>query len=179
MPAAQDRAAASSAVAGWFRQHHADVYAFVARRLGETLAIDVTAEVFRIAIERHHTFDSSCGKPRAWLFGIAANLIRGHWRTEARRIRALARERGASPALFDPLLRVDEQLAAEDELSRVMDAFVALPPEDRDLLTLFAWEGCSYAEIAIALEIPVGTVRSRLHRIRRDLAAPRSEELHT
>lgn len=179
MPADPDRLDAASAVADWFRRYHADVYAFVARRLGEPLAVDVTAEVFRIALERHHTFDGSRGHVRAWLYGVAANLIRGHWRTEERRVRALAREQSSSTAAIDPLMRVHERLAAEDELARVMDAFVSLSPEDRDLLTLFAWEGCGYAEIAVALEIPVGTVRSRLHRIRRDLAVARSEELHT
>lgn len=179
MPADPARVDATSTVADWFRRYHTDVYAFVARRLGEPLAVDVTAEVFRIAIERHHTFDGARGQVRGWLYGIAANLIRGHWRTEERRVRALAREQVTSTAPIDPLLRVDERLAAEDELARVMDAFVSLSPEDRDLLTLFAWEGCGYAEIATALDIPVGTVRSRLHRIRRDLAARSAEELHT
>lgn len=179
MPATFDRAAAAAAVADLFRRYRDDVHRFVARRLGETLAVDVTAEVFRIAIERHHTFDSGRGHERAWLYGIAANLMRGHWRTEERRLRALARERGAQPVAFDPLLRVDERLDADDELARVMDAVVALSADDRDLLTLFAWEGCGYAEIAAALEIPVGTVRSRLHRIRRELAVDRAEELHT
>lgn len=177
MPAASDHAAASAAVAEMFRRYRDDVYRFVARRLGEATSADVTAEVFRIAIERHHTFDGARGHERAWLYGIAANRMRGHWRTEERRLRALAREGGARPEVIDPLLRVDERLDAAGELARVMDAVVALSPEDRDLLTLFAWEGCAYAEVAIALDIPVGTVRSRLHRIRRDLAAHRSEEL--
>ena len=179
MHADPDRRAASSAVDGWFREHHGDVYAFIARRLGETPAVDATAEVFRIAIERHHTFDGARGHVRAWLYGIAANLIRGHWRTEERRLRALGREQVASLTPIDPLLRVDERLAAQDDLERVMDAVVSMSPEDRDLLTLFAWEGCGYGEIAAALDIPVGTVRSRLHRIRRTLAAQTAEELHT
>ena len=69
----------------------------------------------------------------------------------------------ASP--IDPLLHIDDAVDASAELDRVMLAVAALSPEDRDLLTLFAWEECGYAEIAEALDIPVGTVRSRLHRI--------------
>jgi len=179
MPTPSDAHAASRAMADLFRRYHQDVYKFVARRLGESLAADVTAEVFRVAIERHHTYDSGRGHQRAWLYGIAANLIRGHWRTEERRLRALAREGGTQRSLIDPLLRVEEQINADDALARVMDAVAALPAEDRDLLTLFAWEGCGYAEIASALSIPIGTVRSRLHRIRRELAVSHYEELQT
>jgi len=138
----------------------------------ELSAADVTADVFRIAIERYESFDSGRGHQRAWLLGIAANLIRGHWRTEERRLRAFAREGGAAVPPIDPLLRIEEAVDADAELARVMLAVAALSPEDRDLLTLFAWEECGYAEIAEALDIPVGTVRSRLHRIRHSLAMP-------
>ena len=96
------------------------------------------------------------------MFGIAANLIRGHWRTEERRLRALAREGGRVASPIDPLLHVDDAVDASAELDRVLLAVAALSPEDRDLLTLFAWEECGYAEIAEALEIPVGTVRCRV-----------------
>ena len=127
-------------------------------------------------VERYDTFDSRRGHPRAWLFGIAANLIRGHWRTVERRLRGLTREGGRVASPIDPLLPVDDAVDASAELDRVMLAVVALSPEDRDLLTLFAWEECGYAEIAEALDIPVGTVRSRLHRIRRELASQPVEE---
>ena len=143
---------------------------------GDSAAADVTADVFRIAIERYESFDSSRGHPRAWLLGIATNLIRGHWRTEERRLRAFAREGGSAVPPIDPLLRIEESVDADAEFARVMLAVVALSPEDRDLLTLFAWEGCGYAEIAEALDIPVGTVRSRLHRIRHGLARPLAKE---
>ena len=166
----------SPAVSVLFYRYAAAVHRFAARRLGDGPAADITADVFRIAIERYESFDSRRGHPRAWLFGIAANLIRGHWRTEERHLRALARERGRVASPIDPLLHIDDSVDASAELDRVMLAVAALSPEDRDLLTLFAWEECGYAEIAEALEIPVGTVRSRLHRIRRELATQPVEE---
>lgn len=82
----------SPAISVLFYRYAAEVHRFAARRLGDGPAADITADVFRIAIERYESFDSRRGHPRAWLFGIAANLIRGHWRTEERRLRALARE---------------------------------------------------------------------------------------
>ena len=50
-------------------------------------------------------------------------------------------------------------------------ALLALPDRDRDVLLLIAWEDLTYDEIAVALSIPIGTVRSRLDRVRRKLRA--------
>ncbi len=169
-----DRRDGTASVAALFDEHARSVHTFVARRLGAAVAADLTGETFRIALERWDTYDPSLGAPRAWLFGIAANLIRSHWRTEQRRLRALARVGREDP--HDPVTldHVDDRAAAAGDLARVLDAVAGLPADDRDLLTLFAWEGCTYAEIAIALGVPVGTVRSRLHRIRTVLAASRT-----
>ena len=62
---------------------------------------------------------------------------------------------------------------------RVADAVTALPEPERDALVLHVWEGLSYEEVADALGVPVGTVRSRLHRARgriRELAASSGRE---
>lgn len=157
---------AGADVRALYEAHAADVYRYVARRLGDTLAADVTAETFRIAVQKADAFDPSVAHPRAWLYGIATNVIRVHWRTEQRRLRAMEREARRSPSAIDPLLDVEQRVDASAELGVVLALVAALSPEDRDLLTLFAWEGCSYADIATALGIPIGTVRSRLHRIR-------------
>jgi RNA polymerase sigma factor (sigma-70 family) len=153
-------------VRAWYEAYAADVYRYVARRLGDTLAADVTAETFRIAVQRADSFDATVAHPRAWLFGIATNVIRVHWRTEQRRLRAMEREARRSPTTIDPLLDVERRVDAVPELAAVLALVADLPPDDRDLLTLYAWEGCSYVDVAAALGIPVGTVRSRLHRIR-------------
>lgn len=152
-----------------YEAHAADVYRYVARRLGDTLAADVTAETFRIAVQKADAFDPAIAHPRAWLYGIATNVIRVHWRTEQRRLRAMEREARNTPAASDPLLDVEGRVDATATLGAVLALVSELPPEDRDLLTLYAWEGCSYADIAAALDIPIGTVRSRLHRIRRTI----------
>ena len=158
--------AAAQSVSAMYGAHVRDVHTYIARRLGAELAADLTAEVFGIALRRYETFDPELGHPRAWLYGIASNLMRGHLRTEQRRLRAVEREGGMPRSAPDPLARMEEQIDADAALRRVTAAIADLPADDRDIVTLFAWEGCNYAEIAEALDINIGTVRSRLHRIR-------------
>jgi RNA polymerase sigma factor (sigma-70 family) len=159
-------------VEGLFDDHVDTIYAYLSRRLGSDSARDATSEVFRLALEHQRSFDSSRGTPLAWLYGIAGNVVRRHWRTENRHLARVAAlrpfmERHAS----DDTEAVDERLDSHSRHAIVMDAVAALPDADRELLVLFAWENQSYHEIASVLSVPVGTVRSRLHRIRRDLQA--------
>lgn len=149
-----------------YRDNVDALFVYLARRLGRDLAGDLTAETFRIAIERLDRYDSALGSPRSWLFGIATNLLRRHWRTEERRLRALSRQVHAHDESIDPLLRVNERVDAVAAIDQLMLAVADLPAEDRDLLVLVAWEGCSHREVADILQIPMGTVRSRLHRVR-------------
>jgi RNA polymerase sigma factor (sigma-70 family) len=136
-----------------FDEHFDAVYGYLARRIGPDLARDLAAETFTRAFAGRKRFDPRRGAPRAWLFGIAHNLVRRHYRDEERRLRALSR--------YD-ITAVDEP---GDE-PRLAEALHALAREERDVLLLFAWADLDYAGIADALEIPVGTVRSRLHRAR-------------
>jgi RNA polymerase sigma factor (sigma-70 family) len=163
-PLAEDTRAAVSRL---FELYVDDVHAYLSRRLGVSYAADLTSETFRIALERYATFDSTIGHERAWLYGIASNLLRGHRRSEERRWRAISRAQSLPLLRIDPLIRVEESLDAELELASVAAALSRMTSEDRDLVTLYAWERLSYSQISIALEIPVGTVRSRINRIRK------------
>ncbi len=157
----------------WARRLYEDhvdaVHGYLARRAGRQLANDLTADVFRIAIEQRDGYVAARGSHRGWLFGIATNLVRHHWRSEARRLHALTRRAGYEGTFTDPLTRVDERLDAHSDVARLITAVMNLQPHERDLLVLSAWEGCSAAEIADALDIPTGAVRTRLHRLRRTL----------
>lgn len=170
--------AAVADLAVLYEDHVDAIHAYVARRLGRELASEVTAETFRLALDRVDQFDPDRGSPRMWLFGIATNLIRRHWRTEQRRLRAMARaansEDREDPAIDPGLERVVEQLDADAELRAVLEAVADLEENDRALLVLLAWEECSHEEIARVLDIPTGTVRSRLHWIRRELRSAMS-----
>jgi RNA polymerase sigma-70 factor (ECF subfamily) len=161
--------AADGVGARLFRDHAQAVYAFVARRLGRQLASDLTADTFRIALEQADRYDAARGEERAWLFGIANNLVRRHWRTETRRLQAMARAAHDAGPIGDPLLETIDRIDALSSHGQLLLAIAELDPDDRDLLVLVGWERCSYADAAAALGIPAGTARSRMHRIRRTL----------
>lgn len=152
-----------------FDEHVDDLYGYVGRRLGREVAADVVSDVFEVALRQADRYDTARGSERAWLFGIATNLIRRHWRTEQRRLRATHRLANRTTVPGDPLLEIADRIDASTEAERVMAAVGDLAPEDRDLLMLVAWEDTPYTVCAEILGIPVGTVRSRLHRIRREL----------
>ncbi|MEV6109693.1 RNA polymerase sigma factor [Streptomyces sp. NPDC051940] len=143
-----------------------DIHQYVARRLGDAHADDITAETFLAAFRRRSRYDVARGNVRPWLYGIAARLIGKHRRTEIRRLRALART-GAGEVAESWVERADNRMAAQSTQAPLAGALAALSAGDRQVLLLIAWSDLSYAEVAEALGIPVGTVRSRLNRARR------------
>lgn len=128
------------------------------------MARDLAAETFAQAFAGKRRFDPGRGEARAWLFGIAQNLLRRHYRDEERRLRLLGR--------LDP----PADLSANREESSVASALTGLSVEERDVLLLYAWADLSYQEIATALRVPVGTVRSRLHSARARIRDALTEE---
>ena len=158
-----------------YDRHAATVLRFLGRRAGARVAEGLVGELFRIAFERRKTFDASRATALPWLYGIGSNLLLKHRRAEARRLRASARiaaaegaDRRASAAALDARLL----------FPRVADAIGALPDDEREALLLFAWEELSYQSMAEALELPIGTVRSRLNRARghlRELLEPKGK----
>jgi RNA polymerase sigma-70 factor (ECF subfamily) len=153
-----------------FREHFAPVYRFIARRVGTDLAEDLAAEVFATAYRRRASYDPDRGSLRSWLFGIAANLVRGHWRDEQQLLELDAR---LAPSVdirsFDD--DADSRVVAAALAPRIAGALAVLNAEQREVLLLHAWAGLSHEEIAAALGIANGTARSRLSRARAALRA--------
>ena len=167
-----------SAFATIFDRHAVSIRRFLARRVEPAEADGLVGEVFRIAFERRATFDPDRASARPWLYGIAGNVVARHRRSEHRRLQAMARL-AARGATDDPD-RIDERTAdtidAADAWTRLVDVIGDLPTEERETLLLYAWEELTYADIAAALDVPVGTVRSRLHRARARLRAAHPAE---
>jgi RNA polymerase sigma factor (sigma-70 family) len=163
-----------AAFATIFDRHHDAIHAYLRRRLDAPIAEELAAETFARALRGAGGYDHDRPDALPWLYGIAANLARRHRRTEVRRLRAYARtgrdplagEHGDAPA------RLDAAAAGP----RLAAALAELRPDDREALLLLAWAELSYEEIAAALRIPVGTVRSRLHRARALLRAHLEQE---
>jgi RNA polymerase sigma-70 factor (ECF subfamily) len=149
-----------------FASEFAPLHRYLRRRVGESTADELTAQTFATAYASWHRFDPS--RPlRPWLYGIAANLLRHHWRSERRMLRAYARTG------IDPVVADDDETVARldaDAQRRVLAAALGeLRPQDREILLLHAWAELTDSEIGAALSLPTGTVKSRLHRTRERL----------
>lgn len=159
-----------------YDRHADDVHRFVLRRLGRDLADDLTADTFAAAFRQRDRFDGSRGTARPWLFGIAANLIGKHRRSEIRALRAVARLH-ADPVAASWEDLADERVAASSTGPALASALAKLSVADRNVLLLVAWADLTYTEVAQALQLPVGTVRSRLNRARRKVRAALPEQV--
>jgi RNA polymerase sigma factor (sigma-70 family) len=155
-----------------FDRHFGAVHRYLHRRAGRELADELTAETFALAFSRRGSCRAS-GSVLPWLYGIATNLLHRYRRAERRQLHAYSRS------------GVDRSVAYEDEADARVDgssldaqlagALAAMRPRERDALLLYALADLSYEEVALALDVPVGTVRTWLHRARataqRELAA--------
>ena len=158
-----------------FDRHATVLFRYLVRRVGPDDADTLLGDVFRIAFEKRASYDCSRPDARPWLYGIATNLLAHHRRREVRRMRATARLREQRDPPPDPADDVVDQITADELWPRIAEAVARLPAGERDALLLYAWEGLSYEDVALALSVPVGTVRSRLNRARltlRELRAP-------
>lgn len=149
-------------------RHFGEISRFLRRRVARDLADDLTEEVFTTAFARRAAYDLGRASALPWLYGIASNLLRNRLRHELRELETLAR------VAVDPLLPSDDPLARVLRTSidpALARALLGLTPEERDVLLLFAWGDLSYEEICEALDLALGTVKSRLSRARAHVRA--------
>jgi len=148
-----------------FDRHYEAIHRYLARRGGWKLAEDLTMTVFLKAFESRKRFRPSARDAGPWLYGIATNVLRRHSRTELRQLRAYARMPRSARADLDDAAVV-ERVDAGSAAAAVYAALARLADPDRHVLLLIAWADLSFEEVATALNVPIGTVRSRLHRAR-------------
>jgi RNA polymerase sigma-70 factor (ECF subfamily) len=147
------------------------LHRYLTRRAGE-IADDLVAETFLVALQTRHNYAPDRGTARSWLYGIATNLLRGHVREQTRTLRLAARMVGEARQNAEPPdTRVPDSVDAEEQTRRLAGALSQIEPRNRDALLLSTWAGMDASEVAETLDIPVNTVRSRLHRARRQLRA--------
>ncbi len=150
-----------------YRGHYECVWRTL-RRLGvsERDASDVTQEVFLTAARRYEDFEGRSSE-RTWLIGIAFRLASNHRRKSSGRHEVLDQgsvEQAASG------LELTRQLEHREDIALLETVLQRLPLEQRAVFTMFEMEGLTGEEIAEALEVPLGTVRSRM-RLARDAFA--------
>ncbi len=144
----------------WCHHHGPAIHAFLARRAGRQLADDLFGEVWLRAFTARDAYDERIGEPLPWLYGIARNVLRGHWRSRA------ALEPPRTREWSDPFGEADERLDAGHQADCLRRALARLTDDEREVLLLVAWERLTPTEVAHVLDIPAGTARSRLHRAR-------------
>jgi RNA polymerase sigma factor (sigma-70 family) len=155
------------------RRHEVAIHGYLARRAGHQAADDLLGEVWVRAFGARNGYDTSHDDARPWLYGIARNVLRAHWRT-CQNIDVLTPEEA-----HDPWDEITDRLDLAVRARALGSALRKLPSAERDVLLLVAWEQLTPAEAAVALSIPPGTARSRLHRaraaLRQMLAEPANE----
>ena len=162
-----------AAFRGVFGRHHDAVRRYLQRRCGPDAGEELAAQTFEIAFRNRSRFAFEFADARPWLFGIATNLLRHHYRAEAARMRAYERE--AAMTAPSPGGGADARAFEQDLGPALLQALRELSAGERDALLLLSWADLSYEGIARALDIPIGTVRSRIHRARRRLRELASE----
>lgn len=150
-----------------FDRHYRSVVRFSVGRVGHNEAADVAAETFLRAFSRRARFDSEQPSALPWLFGISANVARERMRKTARGFRAF--NRATPPPHIDSPFESDavERTDAEAQAAILTASLAKLTDDEYQVLMLAAIADYSYQEIADRLDIPIGTVRSRLSRARR------------
>jgi RNA polymerase sigma factor (sigma-70 family) len=177
---AQAREGDGSAFGVLFERHAGRIYNYCFRRTADWgLAEDLTSSTFLVAWRSHGRAPLQAESALPLLYGIATNALRNQRRSLRRRREAFARL---------PLERAEETDFAEDASTRLDDQaamrqllrlFARLPRREQDVVALCDWSGLSYEDAAVALGIPIGTVRSRLARGRhrlRELASTSGPE---
>jgi RNA polymerase sigma-70 factor (ECF subfamily) len=153
-------------------RHEAAVWAYLVRRAGRQVAEDLLAEVWTGAYASRRRYDLSFPEARPWLFGIARNTLRRHWRSGT--VEDPVADMSDVSCVSDPWSREDDRLDGQMLFHRVL---ATLPPDERNVLLLVAWEQLSVADAARVLEIPAGTARRLLHQAR--LALKSAPEMMT
>ena len=153
-----------------FGRHAQAVYAFCARRTADlALAEDLTSITFLEAWRHRDRLPSEDpGSALPWLLGVSNNGVRNARRGQRRYQEVL--ERLPDPSVVPPA--EDQAIVrsvTEAGLRDALEAISGLPEREQEVVMLVLWSGLSYEEAAMALAIPVGTVRSRLSRARSKL----------
>jgi RNA polymerase sigma-70 factor (ECF subfamily) len=165
-----------SALAALFDRYGDRIYNHCFRHLADWAdAEDATSSVFLEVWRHRRRVRLHDGSALPWLYGVATNVCRNDRRSRRRYLRAVGSLPGPA-AEPDHAEQVTDRLGSEARMAAVLEQVQALPGHEREVLGLVAWAGLSYEQAAAALDVPVGTVRSRLSRARARLTKELTDE---
>jgi RNA polymerase sigma factor (sigma-70 family) len=174
----RSRSGSADAFATIFERHATAIFNYCFRRTGDWGAAEDLLSVVFLEAWRRRDKELPPGKVLPWLYGVATNVVRNRRRSERRYRAALGRMPAAEPERDfgdDALERVDD----ERRMRRALELLRTLPRRQQEVFVLCAWFELSYEDAAFALNIPVGTVRSRLSRARTALTELEAPAGHT
>ena len=161
-----------------FERHAQGVYTYLFRRTADwALAEDLTSVVFLEAWRRRTDVRLERELLLPWLLGVSTNVLRNRRRSQWRHRAALGRL--PREHVHDFADEANDRLDDKRQMRTVLRAIAKLPRREQDVLALCAWAELSYEEAAVALGVPIGTVRSRLSRARtriRELSSAHGDE---
>jgi RNA polymerase sigma-70 factor (ECF subfamily) len=161
-----------------YQRRHSAIFRFALHMCGNAaIAEDVTQEVFMTLIRDARRFDPARGTLAAFLFGVARNHLRKRWEQDRHSAPLLIEYDALAQKLslygpsgngngHGPFSNSHDIFTSLETVGRVRQAIATLPQNYREVIVLCELEEMSYEEAAEALDCPVGTVRSRLHRAR-------------
>ncbi len=164
---AQIRKGSREALGFLIERYERPLFAYAMRTLGDReLAADIFQETFLRVFKRRSTFDPD-RRFRPWVYQICLNLCRDHFRRQSKRQHSSLDE---SVELVDPQPQPPQQWEKQRLAERVKEAVKTLPPKQKTVFLLTHYQGLSYPEISEILDIPVGTVKSRMFHAQKRLA---------
>ncbi|MEW2179592.1 sigma-70 family RNA polymerase sigma factor [Streptomyces sp. NPDC005406] len=172
---ARIRAGDPQAFAELFDEYARTVYNHAYRLTADWAAAeDIVSATFMEAWRGRQRLDAEGGSLRPWMLGIATNLVRAQSRSNRRyKAAAAAATHAAGPggeaAVADHADEVAGRLDDRNRLAATAQALSSLRRTEREVLSLCLWQSLDYAAAAQVLDVPVGTVRSRLSRARKKL----------
>ncbi|MFN0110016.1 MAG: RNA polymerase sigma factor [Blastocatellia bacterium] len=153
-----------------YRRKQGGIYRFALRMCGsDSIAEDVTQEVFLHLIRDNGRFDSTRGSVQSYLFGVARNQVLKRLERDRPFLSLVGPEENDDTSLLESLIVTSDpidDLARRETIEAVRQAVLALPAHYREVIVLCDLHELSYQEAAEILNCAIGTVRSRLHRAR-------------
>jgi len=152
--------------ADFYRRHVVSLNAYCVRRVGAVEAGDAVGRTFAIAWDRRGSLPTGANE-RAWLYGVARNVLRHHWRSTARSRRLVEKVAALRPI---PPADVETIVFERSDHERVLQALRRLSESDQEILRLAAWEGLGQRRIAETIGITLAATEKRLARAKARLA---------
>lgn len=174
---ARSRAGDRDAFGLLFERHAKLIYNYCFRRIGNWATTQEMVSIVFLEAWRRREKELPPGKVLPWLYGIATNVLRNQRRSERRFAAALSKlpAAEAEPDFGDA---ADENVDYERQAQEALSLLGALPKREQDVFVLCAAMELSYEDAAFALDVPIGTVRSRLSSARAHLRELKSSSEH-